>query len=119
MIDRAKLLALSLETLTALKASIVEVIAHKQKDDIRIGSVVTFYSRQRRGQVSMCVQNFGPKNLIGYEIDAHGNHLTKMKWRAHPSLVTLVNTAPKVPVRPVLGGPNDRPASGGLHAGMF
>ncbi|UUZ75468.1 hypothetical protein LP414_27520 [Polaromonas sp. P1(28)-13] len=81
-----------------------------------MGSEVTFHSTKRGRNVRMFVENFGPKNLLGYEIDATGNHLRNMKWRVHPSMVKLVTPTQKIATRPT-GGVNDRPA--GLHASMF
>lgn len=113
MIDPAKLAALSLDTLQKLQASVKVAIESKQRQEIRQGSEVTFHSSKRGRTIRICITGRGPKNLMGYEIDAQGNHLRNTKWRVDPSFVSLVPPKPFVIKRPIGDSANDRPLSGG------
>jgi hypothetical protein len=118
MIDRAKLAALPTATLIELQRTIKEVIEAKSRRELRVGTEATFFNRRIGRDTRILVTGFGPKNVMGYEVDDHGNHLTMRKWRVHPSVLTPVEPAkPKPIVLPRFGGGNDRPA--GPLAGAF
>jgi hypothetical protein len=108
MIDRSKLRQLSLQALMDLRDAVNAEITTKQHQEIRYGSIVTFWAKGR--QVRMFVTGFGRTRLQGYEIDRDGNHLHNMKWRAHPGAVRLEPVKPP-PAKETFGGANDRPAN--------
>lgn len=95
MIPQAKLDALPVATLIALKAQIDATIQHRQRTTLRYGSICTFPAKSRGGrQVTISVTGFGPKNVMGIELDAMGKPTT-MKWRVHPTHLTPVGEANK------------------------
>ena len=110
MIEMAKLRALSLETLQALGESVKQAVKEKQRSELRIGSLVEFFSVKRGRMIQLSIQSFGPKNLQGYEIDKDGNQLMNLKWRVNPSMVKIVRPVAAVARLPV-GVGADRPAN--------
>lgn len=97
MIDQAKLNALSVDTLIELKDRIHDTIMRKQRSALRIGQVVAFDSQKHGREVRIKITNFGPKNVMGYELDAQGKfkpHPRGYDWRVHPSVCRPITATP-------------------------
>jgi hypothetical protein len=114
MIDKAKLEALDMVTLSALRNVVSEILHRKMRQNAYKGYEVLSSDERRGGrQVRIRITDAGPVNLVGYMIDENGNHLTRTKWRISPSLATVVpnwQARPQVPKTP-LRTAADRPAS--------
>ena len=92
-----KLAQLSDEAFYNLKTQIDIEAKNRQRRALSVGKIATFDSTKRGGQVMLMITGRGPKNITGYEIDSKGNHLTNLKWRINPSMLTpYIKPTPKI-----------------------
>jgi hypothetical protein len=107
MIDAHKLDALSIDTLMALKESVVQAIVRKQRQTLRAGSEAEFYHPKLGRTVRIMIERINPKTIGGYEIDENGIHLRKKTWRVGPSILKPVVKKEMAPIK--IGGARDTP----------
>lgn len=108
MLDQAKLNAMPVETLTAIRDQVIRTINSKARAALRIGSEATF---EHDGVTRrLMITKINPKTVGGYEIDAHGNHLRQKKWRVSPNLLSPVPVKAAPKIAPI-GTGADRPSA--------
>ncbi|MPQ56249.1 hypothetical protein [Duganella sp. FT27W] len=104
-----KLMAVPIETLFDLKQKVDEACEKRRRELFKPGRKAKFETNKRKcGYVVMMITQIGPKNIIGYEIDAHGNHLQHVTCRVDPRVLTPVFEKPK-PAAPPMYAAGDRP----------
>ena len=104
-----KLKALPIEALFQLRDELVEACQKRRHEALKIGSVAEFESSKHGAIVRIRITGFGPKNVMGEEVDANGFSMRK-KWRCHPDFLTPVFPK-KVAPPPPKGVGADRPNS--------
>lgn len=110
LIPQEKLRTLSLEALQALRQGVQQAIEYKARTSICRGSMVQWFSSKSGRNITLCVDNFGPKNVLGHEVGDDDSHQYNRKWRVSPTLLTVLKP-PTPATRAPIGAGADRPAS--------